>query len=294
MALGGKEFFLKRYKQLGYSFKPVTLLQSLRINTLRIKESVLIKRFKELGVLLEKIPFTINGYYVKKSNFSLGAISEYLLGYYYLQGAAAQLPIEVLDPKPGELVLDSCAAPGGKTTQIAQHMNNEGTIIALDMKLHRIPVLKISLERMHVKNTIAYHLNANKAGMLNMQFDKILLDAPCSGNFASDPDWFNKRTMQGITRSSEMQKSLLKNALSVLKKNGILIYSTCTLEPEENELNMHWLLNNFDVKLEVVNTIGSPGLTNVFGKKLNPEIAKCRRIWPDKTEGFFIARIRKC
>ena len=293
MASGGKEFFLKRYRQLGYEYKPARPLPSLRVNTLRIKETVLVQRLGKLGVQLEKIPFTNQGYFTK-SKFSLGAIQEYLLGYYYLQGSASQLPVEVLEPKPGELVLDCCAAPGGKTTQIAQLMKNKGTIIALDMKLHRIPALKVNLERMHITNTIAYHLNANKAAQLGMQFDKILLDAPCSGNFASDPTWFEKRTIDGVRRSSEMQKSLLKNALSVLKKDGILVYSTCTLEPEENEMNIDWLLKNFNVALEKVDTIGIPGLTKVFGKKLNSEIAKCRRFWPDKTEGFFIARIRKC
>jgi len=292
MESGGKEFFLNRYQKLGYKFKPVKPLPSLRVNTLRIKESILVQKLKNLGVELQKIPFTKHGYFTK-SRFSLGAIAEYLLGYYYLQGAASQIPVEVLDPKPGELVLDCCAAPGGKTTQIAQHMDNKGTVIALDMKLHRIPALKVNLERMHVTNTIAYHLNVNKAEF-GMQFDKILLDAPCSGNFAGDPDWFNKRTMDGVKKSSEMQKNLLKSTLNMLKKDGILVYSVCRLEPEETELNIDWLLKNFNIKLEKTDTIGVPGLTNVFGKKLNPEIAKCRRVWPDKTEGFFIARIRKC
>ncbi len=295
MASGGKEFFLKRYKQLGYRSTQGKLLQALRVNTLRTSEKKILERLTALGVALEKIPFTKHGYWITKTHFSLGAISEYLSGYYYLQGAAAQVPVEVLDPQPGETIMDCCAAPGGKTTQLAQHMNNKGTIIALDMKLHRIPALKINLERMHVKNTLAYHMNANKVGSIDMQFDKILLDAPCSGNFASDPEWFRKRTMDGVTRSSEMQKSLIKSALAVLKKGGIMVYSTCTLEPEENELNMQWMLKHCDVAIEPIQTaIGVPGLTKVFGQQVDKQIANCRRIWPDKTEGFFVARIRKC
>jgi len=156
MASDGKELFLKRYRQLGYKYKAVKPLPALRVNTLKKIDTI--KRLEDLGVQLEKIPFLKHGYFIKKSKFSLGAIQEYLLGYYYLQSAAAQIPVEVLDPQPGELILDCCAAPGGKTTQIAQHMQNKGTIVALDMKLHRIPALKVNLERMHVTNTIAYHM----------------------------------------------------------------------------------------------------------------------------------------
>jgi NOL1/NOP2/sun family putative RNA methylase len=289
--------FLDRYAQLGEQVPAsITLQQTLRVNTLRIPEQKLIERLTKLGVSLTKIPWLRNGYRVERTRFSLGASTEFLLGYYYLQEAAAQLPVDVLNPKPGELVLDCCAAPGGKTTQLAQYVQNTGVIVALEKKSHRLLSLRNNLERMGVANTIVYHLDAAKTAKLGLQFDKILLDAPCSGNYASDPGWFSKRTIEDIKKSAQFQRNLLTAALNVLKPGGVLVYSTCTLEPEENELNMHWLLEHATVEIEPIDAaVGDPGLTTVFGQKLHPSIANCRRFWPHKTqtEGFFIAKVRR-
>ena len=288
-------FFLDRYKKLGQTVSRINLQPAIRINTLKISEAELISRLKKLGVKLEFIPFAKHGYYCA-SKFSLGAITEYLRGYFYLQEAAAQIPVQVLDPKSGETVLDCCASPGGKTTQIAQYMKNKGILIALEKKRHRMISLKTNLERCGVSNCVAYFMDANKVSSLNIEFDKILLDAPCSGNFITDQAWFNKRDLEGIRRAAEIQKSLIEKSLAVLKKGGILVYSTCSLEPEENELNMQWMLKNFKVKIEKINLkTGDTGLINVFNKKLNKSIANCVRFWPNKTntEGFFIAKIKK-
>ena len=292
----GKEFFLKRYKQLGGEAAEVKIKPTLRVNTLKTTAKELISRLEKLGVKLERIPYTKNGYTVTQSKFSLGAITEYLLGYYYMQEAAAQLPVEILDPKPTDVILDACAAPGGKTTQIAQHMNNQGTIIAYELKPHRIPSLITNLERCGVKNTTVFEGNAVMASRLGIQFDKILLDAPCAGNYLTEPGWFEKRTLEGIQTSSNIQRRLLYDCVNMLKPGGQLIYSTCSLEPEENELNIQWALENLPIRLEKVNlAIGDPGLTNVFGRKLHPDIALCKRFWPHKTktEGFFIAKMVK-
>lgn len=292
----GMSFFLERYAQLGGSVKPVPLRPSLRVNTLSIDEKKLVSRLKSLGVDLSRINFTKHGYYIDKSNFSLGAIAEYLLGYYYLQGSASQIPVEILDPRPDELILDCCASPGGKTSQISQWMGNKGIVIALEKQKHRLPALKNNLERMNSQNVVVFHMDALKADNLNMQFDRILLDAPCSGNFVTESNWFEKhRNINTITNRASLQRDLLAAAMKVLKKEGILVYSTCSLEPEENELNMQWLLDNFEVRFEKINTMGDAGLTNVFGQKLDKQIENCRRFWPHKTktEGFFVAKVRK-
>lgn len=291
-------FLLNRYKQLGQEFDPgdVKIRPSLRVNTLKTTELELVARLQKEGVKLKKIPYLDWGYWFE-STFSLGATPEYLLGYYYLQEAASQLPVQVLAPKPGETVLDMAAAPGSKTTQIAQYANNEGVIIALDDNQYRLSSVKNNVERLGIKNVILYKKDARFTSDFDTLFDKILLDAPCSGNFVTDKDWFNKKTIDGIKERSRLQKELLKAAVKVLKPNGTLVYSTCTLEPEENEINIDWLLKKYpELKLEPVELpIGDPGLTEVFGEKLNPEIAKCRRLWPHKTgtEGFFMAKIRK-
>ena len=291
------KFFLDRYAKLGEKVpSKVTLKPTFRVNTLRIDEQNLVQRMKDHGVKLEKVGWLRNGYSVSHSKFSLGASTEALLGYIYLQEAAAQLPVDALNPKADEFVLDCCAAPGGKTTQIAQRMQNTGTLVALEKRGHRLLSLRNNLERMGISNTVVYHMDAVKAGKLGIQFDKILLDAPCSGNFVTDSEWFKKRSLNDIKRSGLSQRPLIKAALSVLKPGGALVYSTCSLEPEENELNMQWLLDTERVSLEpAVTGIGDPGLTTVFGQRLHPSIMNCRRFWPHKTqtEGFFIAKVRK-
>lgn len=294
--MDAKLFFLKRYSQLGGTIVDINLKTSLRVNTLKITHEKFVERMRSIGVKLEKIPFLKDGYYAE-SKFSLGAINEYLQGYYYLQEAAAQLPAQILAPKETDVVLDMCASPGGKTTHLSQIMNNKGIIIAVEQNPKRLEALKSNLERIGAENTIVCRTDAKNLQNSSQRFDKILLDAPCSGNYATDSYWFKKRDIEGIKKSAEIQKQLLKAAINLLKKDGALVYSTCSLEPEENELNIHWLLNNFNVKLEQTNiTVRDEGLTNIFGQKLSSEIKKCRRFWPHKTntEGFFIAKIRKC
>ncbi|NQU98299.1 RsmB/NOP family class I SAM-dependent RNA methyltransferase [Candidatus Woesearchaeota archaeon] len=290
--------FLKRYEQLGETFDPkeIKLKRSIRVNTLKISEKELVSRLKEKKVKLAKIPFLDKGYFYE-AEFSLGATPEYLQGYYYLQEAASQIPAMVLNPSSNDLVLDMSAAPGGKTTQLASYMDNKGTVIALDSNVLRLESLRNNVERLGVKNVLIYKKDARFAEDFDLKFDKILLDAPCSGNFFDEEKWFETRTLEGIQERARLQKELLRAGVKVLKKNGVLVYSVCTLEPEENELNINWLLTKYDaLTLEEVNvSIGDSGLTNIFGEKLNSDIKKCKRFWPHKTgmQGFFVAKIRK-
>lgn len=281
--------FLERYKKLGEEFDPkeVKLRPSLRVNTLKIDESELIARLKKKKIKLEKIPFLKHAYWYE-ADFSLGATPEYLQGFYYLQEAASQLPAIALDPRPTDTILDSCAAPGSKTTQLAQLTDNKGTVIALDPNRKRLESLNNNLERSGVKNTLTYQLDAKSCTSLNMKFDKILLDAPCSGNFSTDKGWFEKREVAGIRNNAQKQINLLEASLKILKPGGIIVYSTCSLEPEEDEKVIEFALNNFPVILEDIRLkIGDPGTTE--------KTKLCRRLWPHKTgtQGFFIARLKK-
>ncbi len=297
MKINNKQVFVQRYKKLGQEFKEVKIKHALRVNTLKISEEYLVDRLKAINVKLRKISYLRNGYWVDKSRFSVGAITEFLLGYYYMQEPASQVAVQVLDPKENEVILDACAAPGGKTTQIAQYMNNTGRIIAIEKTKPRIKSLCSNIERMGVTNVEAFLGDAMNCYKFGLEFDKILVDAPCSGNFVMDERWFEKRNPENLKIITDEQKKILKACMKVLKKDGILVYSTCSSEPEENELNIQWLLENFDVKLEQIDlSVGSPGLTEVFGKELNPEIAKCVRFWPWKmgTQSFFVAKVRKC
>lgn len=269
-------FFLKRYKDwLGSRFgeldKVKDLLPCIRVNTLKITERTLVRRLEKKGVKLEKVNFLKYGYRVLESGFSLGATNEFFQGYYYLQGAASQYPVQLLDPKPGDLVLDMAAAPGGKTTQIAQWMKNKGSVVALDLKTKRLEALRNNCERLGVTNVLCYNKDSRYVSDFGIKFDKVLLDAPCSGNFMIEKDWFKKRTLQDIKQRSKVQKQLLQEALNVLKKGGELVYATCSLEKEEDEDNIEWL--KAGAKVQVVEQ---------------------KKFWPhiDGTQGFFVAKLK--
>ncbi|MFA5797246.1 MAG: RsmB/NOP family class I SAM-dependent RNA methyltransferase [Candidatus Woesearchaeota archaeon] len=287
----------KRYEQLGCACsEPITLRNVLRVNTLKIDEQELVQRLKTLKIRIEKIPFLDHGYFYD-APFSLASTTEYLLGYFYIQEAASQLPVHALDIKPGMYILDMAASPGSKTTQMAQCLENKGIIIALDIDSRRLLSLRNNLERCGVTNTVLYKKDARFAFDLHMQFDRVLLDAPCTGNYVIEKEFFKIKNIPGIMGRARIQKELLKAAVKVLKKDGIFVYSTCSLEPEENELNINWFLNKFP-EMQLVETgikIGDPGLTTIFKEKLDPSISKCRRLWPEKTgtQGFFIAKLKK-
>ena len=278
-----KDFFLGRYKKLGGDVdESVIVPRALRINTLKISEEDLLKRLKNNNITLERIPYLKHGFKYT-SSFSLGSTPEYLQGLYYLQEAASQIPAEVLDPKETDLVLDMCAAPGSKTTQMAQLMNNKGTLIAVDSNVKRLESLNNNLERMGITNVTTFLMNAKDAPTLKMRFDKILLDAPCSGNYCIEENWFDKRDLAGIKINSDKQKALLDRAFELLHPGGILVYSTCSLEPEEDEQAVDYA---DALGFELIDTglkIGSP----VKGKAM--------KLWPHltNTQGFFIAKFRK-
>ncbi|MBW2967470.1 RsmB/NOP family class I SAM-dependent RNA methyltransferase [Candidatus Woesearchaeota archaeon] len=279
--------FLKRYKDLGHTLdtEKTVLKQAIRINTLKAPEDYVIAQLKKRGVRLRKISFTDHGYWAD-ADFSLSSTPQYLQGFFYIQETASQLPVKVLDPNKGDVVLDMCAAPGSKTTQLAQNMNNQGSIVALDRNPARLAALKNNLERCGVKDVVVYQKDAVHADDLKMKFDRILLDAPCSGNFTTDPGWFEKRTIEGIRAMAKTQKALLRTAVNLLKPGAILVYSTCSLEPEEDEQVIEWALDNLPLKLQDTGlNIGDSGITGKTGL--------CRRFWPDKTgtQGFFIAKL---
>jgi len=291
--MSGREFFTSRYEKLGWKYRDTKLRQSIRTNALSPKKADAVKRLQMLGIRLEKIPFVQNGYWVKNAKFSVGATSEYLLGLYSIQEAAAQIPAALFTDIRDKTVLDACAAPGGKTVQLADLMQNTGVIIALDIKKQRLAALVNQLERCHVSNAIVYEMDARQAARLNVKFDGILLDVPCSGNFATDENWFRQRTIEDVERNAKLQREILKETTAVLKDNGEIVYSTCSLEPEENELNIDWATKNLNLKVERVDCCGEEALTDIFGKKLDASVRNCRRIWPGQTQGFFVCKLKK-
>ncbi|HEY4675493.1 MAG TPA: RsmB/NOP family class I SAM-dependent RNA methyltransferase [Candidatus Bathyarchaeia archaeon] len=291
--MSGKEFFVKRYEKLGWQFQETEPKQAIRINTMNVEEEALVERLESHEIELEKIPFLKHGYWISKAKFSAGATSEYLLGLYSIQEAAAQIPATLFTEAKNKTLLDACAAPGGKTVQLADLMSNTGAIIALDIEKRRLIALSNHLERCNIKNTIVYNMDVRSVSQLKITFNKILLDVPCSGNFTTDKDWFRRRTIKDVERNARLQREILTEATKVLKDDGEMVYSTCSLEPEENEMNIDWAINSLDLQVEKIDCYGENALSTIFGKKLDSSVENCRRIWPGKTQGFFVCKLKK-
>ena len=234
----------------------------------------------------------------------LGRSLEHLLGYYYVQEIASMLPALVLNPKPNEFVLDLCASPGSKTTQMASMMKNSGVLIANEIKLDRIKILASNLERCGVTSAIITRKDGvalcEKLIKKNFAFDKILVDAPCSGEgtIRSSPKTLLMWNINTVKTLSKLQKKLLESAIEILKIGGEVVYSTCTHAPEENEGVLNYILEKFpNMKIEKISlpVKCTKGILGWAGGNYNPEVQKSCRIYPhiSDTEGFFIAKLRK-
>jgi NOL1/NOP2/sun family putative RNA methylase len=291
--MSGKEFFINRYEKLGWKYEDAAPKQAIRINAMNASEESTVGRLESLGIELEKIPFLEHGYWISKTKFSVGATAEYLLGYYSIQEAAAQIPATLFTELKDKTVLDACAAPGGKTVQLADLMQNTGAIIALDIERRRLTALTNHLERCSVRNTTAYNLDARQISQLKIKFDCVLLDVPCSGNFATDKEWFERRTIKDVERNAKLQREILTGAAKTLKDDGEIVYSTCSLEPEENESNINWAIKKLNLQVAKIDCYGEEAKTSIFGKQLDTSIVNCRRIWPSKTQGFFVCKLNR-
>ncbi len=232
----------------------------------------------------------------------LGNSIEHLLGYFYVQEISSMLPPLVLEPKKGDFILDMCSSPGSKTTQMAAMMENQGTIIANDIKLDRIKILSANLERCGVMNTIITRNDGvglcERLAKNGFKFDKILLDAPCSGEgtLRSSPKTFKMWNYKVVKKLSREQRKLFVSALKCLKVGGEIVYSTCTHSPEENEGVVDFAVKNFPVEVESVKVPLKcrPGVLGWNGEGFDENVGKCCRIYPqdNDSEGFFISKFK--
>lgn len=275
-------------KFLEWVKKPIR--KSIRVNTLKISPE---KLFERLKWNYEKIPWSENGFFVDEK-CKLGSTIEHDLGYYYVQEAASMIPVEVLDVKDGDLVLDLCAAPGSKTTQIACK-NLHGTIVANEFYIQRAKSLTANVARMGITNCIITNKDGCKFYEIKNAkeiFDKVLVDAPCSavGTARKNPEVLKKWSLKFLNKISSLQKKLLISGFECLKKGGILVYSTCTTTIEENEEVVKFLLEKYDnAKIEKINIRAN------YEKGKFQEIRDAIRIYPwhNDTESMFIAKIKK-
>jgi len=288
-------------KKLFFEMVGQRLPDTIRINTLHCTPDQALELLEYQGFRLEPLPLLPGCYRLTHEPYPLGRSLSFFLGHIYVQEVASMLPPLALDPKPGERILDMAAAPGSKTTQMAVLMENQGAILANDVQMKRLRALSYNLDRLGVLNTVVIHLRGEQLGRRYFEtFDKILLDPPCSalGTLHKSPEvlrWWTPRRSQKLAAT---QRQLLISAVKALKPGGIVVYSTCTLTPEENEGIISSVLENYPVRLEPLHFPGlkvRPGLTEFRGQSFGAELQKAVRLYPfdNGTEGFFIAKLRK-
>jgi NOL1/NOP2/sun family putative RNA methylase len=293
---------LERYRDIVPEFERFTAVQceplpvSARINTLKTDRSSLLERLERQSIGYESF-----GWYPLGLKLDLekpGKLLEYLLGYIHIQEEVSMVPPLVLDPRPGEEVLDLCAAPGGKTTQISQAMENRGVVFANEPSLARIAPLRSNCERLGAVNVAITRYDGRR--FPDHLFHRVLVDAPCSseGRARRDPDLLSRCSRERSLDIQVLQIGLLRRAVRITRPGGVIVYSTCTYAPEENELVVQKVLGEGKVRLEqfsLPGLKGCPGITEWEGVELDEDLKRCARYYPhlNDTGGFFVARLIK-
>ncbi|WP_100250006.1 16S rRNA (cytosine(1407)-C(5))-methyltransferase RsmF [Kluyvera georgiana] len=274
------------------------LRRSIRVNTLKITVDDFLRLVAPYGWQLTPVPWCAEGFWIERDDedaLPLGSTAEHLSGLFYIQEASSMLPVAALfaDGVEPVRVMDVAAAPGSKTTQIAAKMGNRGMLLANEFSASRVKVLHANISRCGISNTALTHFDGRVFGAaLPECFDAILLDAPCSGEgvVRKDPDALKNWSLASNQAIAETQRELIDSAFHALRPGGTLVYSTCTLNREENESVIAWLLARYPQEVEVLplgelfasadQALTPEGFLHVF-----PQIYDC--------EGFFVARLRK-
>ncbi|QKX55499.1 uncharacterized protein TRUGW13939_02592 [Talaromyces rugulosus] len=278
----------------------------LRTNTLRTNRRTLAQALINRGVVLEPVgKWSKVGLQIFESAVPLGATPEYLAGHYILQAASSFLPVMALAPQPGERVLDMASAPGGKTTYISALMRNTGSVLANDASKVRAKGLIGNVHRLGCKNVVVCHYDAREAfPKILGGFDRVLLDAPCTGTgvISKDPSVKTNKTERDFLAIPHMQKQLLLAAIDSTdhhsKTGGYIVYSTCSVTVEENEQVVQYVLRKRP-NVKIVDTglggFGSEGFTSYMGKKFDEKMRLTRRYFPhrENVDGFFVCKLKK-
>ena len=276
---------------------------TLRVNTLKYSINELMKYFKEINIKFERVPFFNEALIIKnQTEKQIQKLDIYEKGFIYLQSLPSMLPPLILNPKPGEKILDLTAAPGSKTTQIASLMENKGYILANELDKIRCKRLEYNINMQGVKIAEVSNKRGEIIGKLyEEQFDKVLLDAPCSGEgrfLANDAKTYRGYNKKQIMELSKLQKKLLKSANQAVKPNGEIVYSTCTLNLEENEKVLQFAIKELNLKLidikikdKKIDLKNAMPAFSIEGQEL---LKKAIRILPNENyEGFFVAKFQK-
>ncbi|MHA1993471.1 MAG: RsmB/NOP family class I SAM-dependent RNA methyltransferase [Candidatus Hodarchaeales archaeon] len=231
--------------------------------------------------------------------FNIVATTEYLSGLFTIQSLTSLIPSKSLNPSHGSVVADLAASPGIKTCLLAELMKNTGTIYAIEKAKKRIPALKANLARMGIYNTVILNGDARSFPDLNIEVDHILLDAPCTGTGLKlrKNKRLERRVLNDVNRHAQTQREMLEEAWKQLKNHGTIVYSTCSLEPEEGEVQINNFIARHEGQIQVLPIgfkTGIPGNITRWNETLDSQIRNTRRIFPDQgMDGFFIALMEK-
>ncbi|MBW2609611.1 MAG: RsmB/NOP family class I SAM-dependent RNA methyltransferase [Deltaproteobacteria bacterium] len=269
----------------------------LRVNGLKIEPELLVQMLKEKGIHLKRVTDRRDEIFFEAPDLrSPGNLLEYFIGYIHPQALTSCLASIALSPKPGSHVLDMCASPGGKTSHMAQLMNNSGLIVANELYPNRHIPLENTLSRLGVLNSVLTSYQAQEFP-LKQRFDYILADVPCSGEGRVRKTRESPEHNRGHIRQKllDLQKKIIIRGYDLLDDHGKMVYATCTYNPDENESVVHFLLGNRNAELLPIN-LGfhyEPGLTKWRGMTYDKQLKKAARFYPHQIDsvGFFMARI---
>ncbi|HQY20412.1 MAG TPA: 16S rRNA (cytosine(967)-C(5))-methyltransferase RsmB [Ignavibacteria bacterium] len=269
-------------------------VMALRVNTLKISVSDFENYLKEKNLFYKKGNY-LDNFFSTKTMSKLFTDEYFKQGFFSIQDESAGLVSKLLDPKKEELILDLCSAPGGKTSHISELMGNEGKIIAVEKYLSRLEIMRTNLNRLGVKNVETFHDNVCEPETTELKesligkADKILIDAPCSGLgvLSKKPDIKWKREPEDIINLQKIQLEILESSVKYLKDSGVILYSTCTTEKEENiDVVNLFLKDNPEFKIENASAFVDNSVVNNDG---------CIELFPhkNKTDGAFSVRLKK-
>ncbi len=276
--------------------------RAIRVNTIKTSVEYVQNRLQQWQIPFQTVPFNPQGFIIEDDHLPLSSTLDFFLGYFYYQGVSSQLPAIILDPQPGDKVLDLTASPGSKSTQMAAMMENRGFLVLNDVSMKRIQALNTNIQKIGSVNYAVYRQPGERIGnLLPEYFDKVLLDAPCTalGIIHSHPEvysWWTPRRMEKIV---EKQRQLLISAYKALKVGGELVYSTCSIAPEENEELIQFMLDHYPLEIEEISPqihdLYLPGFTEYNNKLFVPEMARAIRVLPHlhNMEGFFVVKLIK-
>ncbi|KAF8293736.1 putative nucleolar protein [Trypanosoma cruzi] len=272
---------------------------TIRVNTLKAKRRDLVQALLKRGMHVEPLEkWSKVGLQVFESNVPIAGTIEYLAGQYMLQSAVSFLPVMALAPQEKERVLDMAAAPGGKTTYIAQLMKNTGVLFANDVSEPRTKALNANLQRLGVTNTVVTNYDGAGYNKIMKNFDRVLLDAPCTGSgiISRDKSIKSSKHYEDVQRASQQQRTLLLSAIDAVKVGGYVVYSTCSFLVEENEAVVEFAVRRRHVEIvEMGLPFGRPGLTKYRHHRFQEKMQCSRRFFPHvhNMDGFFVCKLKK-